>query len=141
MTEVKVMIWNHPAVFLTLLAFPPLFYIVARSMIRRRRKIEAAFAEDLRVRILGSGSRSILVVKYIFLLLALVAFVCVFAGPRFGKKEEMRKVLGRDVFVLFDVPQRSVTPGQFAAFYATAEEASNAIDAEAPELLLSAVIQ
>ena len=103
MTEVKVMIWNHPAVFLTLLAFPPLFYIVARSMIRRRRKIEAAFAEDLRVRILGSGSRSILVVKYIFLLLALVAFVCVFAGPRFGKKEEMRKVLGRDVFVLFDV--------------------------------------
>ena len=50
-------------------------------------------------------------------------------------------VCGQNLFVLFDVPQRSVTPGQFAAFYATAEEASNAIDAEAPELLLSAVIQ
>ena len=50
-------------------------------------------------------------------------------------------VCGQNLFVLFDVPQRSITPGQFAAFYATAEEASNAIDAEAPELLLSAVIE
>ena len=50
-------------------------------------------------------------------------------------------VCGQNLFVLFDVPQRSITPGQFAAFYATKEEASNAIDAEAPELLLSAVIE
>ena len=49
-------------------------------------------------------------------------------------------VRGANLFVLFDEPQRSVTPGQFAAFYAMPEEASNAIDAEAPELLMSAVI-
>ena len=49
-------------------------------------------------------------------------------------------VRGENLFVLFDEPQRSVTPGQFAAFYATPEEASNQIDADAPELLMSSVI-
>ena len=50
-------------------------------------------------------------------------------------------IRGSQMFVLFDEPQRSITPGQFAAFYAMPEEASNPIDAEAPELLLSAVIE
>ncbi len=50
-------------------------------------------------------------------------------------------VRGENLFVLFDEPQRSVTPGQFAALYAMPEEASNPIDAEAPELQLSAVIE
>ncbi len=44
------------------------------------------------------------------------------------------------LFVVFDQPQRSITPGQFAAFHLTADEASNPVDAEAPELFLSAVI-
>ena len=44
------------------------------------------------------------------------------------------------LFVVFDQPQRSITPGQFAAFHLTADEAPNPVDAEAPELFLSAVI-
>ena len=97
------MIWNHPAVFLTLLLFPPFFFFAARAAKGRRRKIETTFAEDMRVRLFGSSSRSISFVKYAFLILALFAFLCVFAGPRFGKEEETRKVFGRDVFILFDV--------------------------------------
>lgn len=44
------------------------------------------------------------------------------------------------LYVLFDTPQRSITPGQFAAVYMSEAESANATDAEAPELLLSAVI-
>ena len=44
------------------------------------------------------------------------------------------------LYVLFDQAQRSITPGQFAAVYMSEVDSPNAIDAEAPELLLSAVI-
>lgn len=44
------------------------------------------------------------------------------------------------LYVLFDEPQRSITPGQFAAVYLSEKESENATDAEAPELMLSAVI-
>ena len=97
------MIWNHPAVFLTFLAFPPLLYLIVRTMKRRRQKLEKTFSNDMRVLVLGGGSRSVLIVKYSFLFAALLAFLCVFAGPRFGKVEESHKVFGRDVFILFDV--------------------------------------
>ena len=97
------MIWNHPAVFLMLLAFPPFFYLVARKLRTRRREIEATFSEGMRVRLFGSSSQSILIAKYAFLLLSLIAFLCVFAGPRFGEEKEVQKVFGRDVFILFDV--------------------------------------
>ena len=97
------MIWNHPAVFLALLFFPPFFYFIARMLKARRREIEATFAEDMRARLFGSSSQSILIAKYTFLLLSLIAFLCVFAGPRFGEEEETQEVFGRDVFVLFDV--------------------------------------
>lgn len=45
-----------------------------------------------------------------------------------------------DLYVFFDEPQRSITPGQFAALYLPESECDNPIDAEAPELILSAVI-
>ena len=44
------------------------------------------------------------------------------------------------IFTVFDQAQRSITPGQFAAFHLTENEAPNALDAEAPELIFSAVI-
>ena len=42
------------------------------------------------------------------------------------------------MYLIFDEPQRSITPGQFAAIYLDA--ASDPENAEAPELILSAVI-
>lgn len=45
-----------------------------------------------------------------------------------------------DLYVFFDKPQRSITPGQFAALYLPESECDNPVDAEAPELVLSAVI-
>ena len=50
-------------------------------------------------------------------------------------------VRGDSLYVVFDEPQRSITPGQFAAFHTLPEEESNPVDAEAPELLMSAVIE
>ena len=47
---------------------------------------------------------------------------------------------GDALYVVFDEPQRSITPGQFAAFHTLPEEESNPVDAEAPELVFSAVI-
>ena len=49
------------------------------------------------------------------------------------------------LFVVFDEPQRSITPGQFAAVYLSEEDerklpSAEPIDIEAPELILSAVI-
>lgn len=49
------------------------------------------------------------------------------------------------LFVVFDKPQRSITPGQFAAVYLSEEDerklpSAEPIDIEAPELILSAVI-
>ena len=44
------------------------------------------------------------------------------------------------IYVVFDRSQRSITPGQFAAFHLCENEAQDAIDAEAPELIFSAVI-
>lgn len=49
------------------------------------------------------------------------------------------------LFVVFDEPQRSITPGQFAAVYLSEDDerklpSAEPIDIEAPELLLSAVI-
>lgn len=44
------------------------------------------------------------------------------------------------IYVVFDKAQRSITPGQFAAFHLCENEAPDAIDAEAPELIFSAVI-
>ena len=49
------------------------------------------------------------------------------------------------LFVVFDEPQRSSTPGQFAAVYLSEEDerklpSAEPIDIEAPELILSAVI-
>ena len=44
------------------------------------------------------------------------------------------------IYVVFDRSQRSITPGQFAAFHLCENEAPDAIDAEAPELIFSAVI-
>lgn len=49
------------------------------------------------------------------------------------------------LFVLFDEPQRSITPGQFAAVYLSEDDerklpSAEPIDIEAPELILSAVI-
>ncbi len=52
------------------------------------------------------------------------------------------------LYVVFDTPQRSITPGQFAAFHLSEEDAAlpyynpsgEAINVEAPELILSAVI-
>lgn len=49
------------------------------------------------------------------------------------------------LFVVFDEPQRSITPGQFAAMYLSEEDerklpSAEPIDIEAPELILSAVI-
>lgn len=49
------------------------------------------------------------------------------------------------LFVVFDEPQRSITPGQFAAVYLSDEDerklpSAEPIDIEAPELILSAVI-
>lgn len=45
-----------------------------------------------------------------------------------------------DLYVFFDEPQRSITPGQFAALHLPESECDNPVDAEAPELVLSAVI-
>lgn len=45
-----------------------------------------------------------------------------------------------DLYVFFDKPQRSITPGQFAALHLPESECDNPVDAEAPELVLSAVI-
>lgn len=45
-----------------------------------------------------------------------------------------------DLYVFFDEPQRSITPGQFAALHLPESECENPVDAEAPELVLSAVI-
>lgn len=49
------------------------------------------------------------------------------------------------LFVVFDEPQRSITPGQFAAVYLSEDDerklpSAEPIDIEAPELILSAVI-
>ena len=49
------------------------------------------------------------------------------------------------LFVVFDEPQRSITPGQFAAVHLSEEDerklpSAEPIDIEAPELILSAVI-
>ena len=49
------------------------------------------------------------------------------------------------LFVVFDEPQRSITPGQFAAVYLSEDDerklpSAEPIDNEAPELILSAVI-
>lgn len=49
------------------------------------------------------------------------------------------------LFVIFDEPQRSITPGQFAAVYLSEDDerklpSAEPIDIEAPELILSAVI-
>ena len=49
------------------------------------------------------------------------------------------------LFVVFDEPQRSITPGQFAAVYLSEDDerklpSAEPIDVEAPELILSAVI-
>lgn len=49
------------------------------------------------------------------------------------------------LFVVFDKPQRSITPGQFAAVYLSEDDerklpSAEPIDIEAPELILSAVI-
>ena len=49
------------------------------------------------------------------------------------------------LFVVFDEPQRSITPGQFAAVYLSEDDerklpSAESIDIEAPELILSAVI-
>lgn len=49
------------------------------------------------------------------------------------------------LFVVFDEPQRSITPGQFAAVHLSEDDerklpSAEAIDIEAPELILSAVI-
>ena len=49
------------------------------------------------------------------------------------------------LFVVFDEPQRSITPGQFAAVYLSEDNerklpSAEPIDIEAPELILSAVI-
>lgn len=45
-----------------------------------------------------------------------------------------------DLYVFFDEPQRSITPGQFAALHLPESECDTPVDAEAPELVLSAVI-
>jgi tRNA-specific 2-thiouridylase len=42
------------------------------------------------------------------------------------------------LFILFDSPQRGITPGQFAAFYAPYDESD---PYDAPELLGSGVIE
>lgn len=49
------------------------------------------------------------------------------------------------LFVVFDEPQRSITPGQFAAVYLSEDDerklpSAEPVDIEAPELILSAVI-
>ena len=49
------------------------------------------------------------------------------------------------LFVVFDEPQRSITPGQFAAVYLSEDDerklpSAEPIDIEAPELILSAVL-
>lgn len=44
-------------------------------------------------------------------------------------------------YVVFFEPQRSITPGQFIAVYRSRETSDNQIDAEAPELMLSAPIR
>ncbi len=45
-----------------------------------------------------------------------------------------------DLYVLFDEPQRSITPGQFAAFYLSSQDCPPGVDCENPELVFSAVI-
>ena len=97
------MIWNHPSAFLALVALPVIFFLVARSIRRRNKEVETLFSEEMRARLFVTESRSFSFIKHAFLFLALVAFICVFASPRFGRETEPHKTLGRDVFVLFDV--------------------------------------
>lgn len=97
------MIWIHPEAFLGLAAAIIFFAFIARADRLRQKRIDGVFSAEMRERLFKRESSLLKNVRLAFLALAIVAFICVLAGPRYGKEEESHKTLGRDVFVLFDV--------------------------------------
>ena len=93
------MIWTRPEASRAYRAASDLYF--DRSIrSASKSKIAAVFSDNMRDKLFASSSKTLAWIKYAFLFLAFVAFICVMAGPKFGKELETHKTLGRGVFVL-----------------------------------------
>lgn len=112
------MIWEYPEALIGLVVLPAIFFVVGRWNRRRNQKINAVFSDEMRDLLFTPKSRVASLFKSTCLFLALAAFICALAQPRYGKEPETRKILGRDVFVLFDVSDsmlaEDVSPNRLA---------------------------
>ena len=113
------MIWSHPLTFIGLIIIPVAFFFFVRFVKQRYENVTNAFSNEMLSRLTEPRSRVLTFSKKSFLFLGTIFSILILAGPKSSVvKESEAQVLGRDIFVLFDVSEsmnaEDVTPNRLS---------------------------